>query len=291
MKSTPAPRLPASALKVVVVQNGACSDRASNLRRLDEMLADAPEADLIALPEVFSLRGADSAYRAGAEVLRRGPSMRWLSGVAAERRCWVLGGSIPERRGSKVFNTSVLLDRSGAPQAFYRKIHLFEARLDDGRKISEHAVFNAGTRPVLIDIEGWRCGLAICYDIRFPELFRCYAMAGAHVFFAPANFTQRTGRDHWETLLRARAIENQCYVVAPNQCGANPDTGVKSYGNSMAIGPWGEALARAGARESLFTIELRPEPLRETRRRIPVLDHARIARITRPGACHVGRDV
>jgi predicted amidohydrolase len=206
---------------------------------------------------------------------------RWLAAAAAVRRCWLLAGSILERRRGRIYNTSLVFDRSGALRARYRKIHLFEARLDDGRVIRERSVYEAGSRPVMLMLEGWRCGLSICYDLRFPELYRLYADRGAHLLFAPANFTQRTGRDHWDVLVRARAIENQCFVVAPGQCGANPATGVASYGHSLVVGPWGEVLARAGDRETCLAVTLDPDRLRETRRRIPVLRHRRLVRVTR----------
>lgn len=281
-KSDAAFPLPRRRLRVLVLQNSAGPDRLRNLRRLETMLARAPAADVVVLPEVFAFRGSDDDYCAGAEPLRRSAALRWLSETAASLKCWVLGGSVPERRGGRIFNASALFDRSGALRACYRKMHLFEALLPGGRRISEHAVFSPGRRPALADIEGWRCGLAICYDLRFPELFRCYALAGAHLFFVVANFTQRTGMAHWETLLRARAIENQCFVVAADQCGANPRTGVESYGHSMAFGPWGERLAGAGGRESFFCVDLQPRLLRQTRGRIPVLEHVRLRRLHAP---------
>jgi len=125
----------------------------------------------------------------------------------------------------------------------------------------------------MADIEGWSAGLGICYDLRFPELFRHYAARGAGLLFLPSNFTQRTGRDHWEVLLRARAIENQCFIVAPNQCGENDAIGVASHGHSMCVGPWGEVLCEGGSKEAILTAELDPALLMSTRRRIPALKH------------------
>ncbi|MBN1556791.1 MAG: carbon-nitrogen hydrolase family protein, partial [Lentisphaerae bacterium] len=124
-------------------------------------------------------------------------------------------------------------------------------------------------------MDGWCGGLSICYDLRFPELYREYAARGAHVLWVPSNFTLRTGRDHWEVLLRARAIENQCFVVAPDQCGTNPRTGIASYGHSLAVDPWGEILARAGGTAEVLTVTLDPDRLDAVRRRIPVLEHRR----------------
>ena len=258
-----------------VVQCSAGPDKQQNLQRVSALLEQAPPCDVIVLPEVFAVRGNDEDYRREAEPVA-GPTVECLRETALTRRAWVLAGSIIEHSEGALYNTSVLLDRHGAVAAAYRKIHLFEATLDDGTFIREADTYRAGDEPVLADVEGWRFGLAICYDIRFPELFRRYAEAGAHAFFIPSNFTQRTGRDHWEVLVRARAIENQCFVVAPNQCGINVRTGVASHGHSMAVDPWGEVLGQAGDDEEIITVRLDPERLEEVRARIPVLQHRRL---------------
>lgn len=268
-------QIPGKPLKVAVVQVNAGNNVECNLKRIERLIARIRDCGLIALPEVFVLRGADRDYRAQAQAAG-GSVIKWLKNIARCRRAWVLAGSIMEKAGGKYFNTCLLFDRSGKIRARYRKIHLFEAHLDNGRSVRESDVYSAGDRPMIANIEGWTCGLAICYDLRFPELFRHYAGKGVHLFFIPANFTRKTGRDHWEILLRARAIENQAFVVAPNQCGANPETGLASYGNSMIIGPWGEIMARAGERERVLTAVLNPDDLRRTRARIPVLSHRRL---------------
>ena len=267
--------IPERLLAVTLVQNSAGHDPASNLARLDDLLAEIPAGDLLVLPEVFSLRGRDEDYRAQAEVLP-GSVIRHLAALAVRRREWVLAGSVMEKAGDAVFNTSVLISRDGAIAASYRKIHLFEAILDNGQVIKEGDIYRAGDMPTLATIEGWRCGLAICYDLRFPELFRHYAEQGAHLFFVPSNFTQKTGPAHWETLLRARAIENQAFVVAPNQCGVNPCTEIASYGHSLMIGPWGDVLAQAGDNDCVLRATLDPADLARTRSRIPVLRHRRL---------------
>lgn len=127
----------------------------------------------------------------------------------------------------------------------------------------------------MADIDGWPCGLSICYDVRFPELYRLYAKRGASVLMIPSNFTQNTGKYHWETLVKARAIENQCFVVAPNQCGTNASTGVASYGHSLIVGPWGDVLAEGGAEEGVMSATLDKEELARVRERIPALKHRR----------------
>jgi predicted amidohydrolase len=263
------------ALKISLIQFRAGPEGGGNIARLNAMIEPLPAADLIALPEVFNVRGGDADYRAAAEPIP-GPTTEWLSGVAAARGAWVLGGSLIERDGDAVYNTCVLVDRAGEIRARYRKMHLFEATLDTGESIREADTYAAGPAPVMADVEGWRCGLSICYDLRFPELYRHYAGQGAHLLFVPANFTLRTGRDHWEVLLRARAIENQCFVAAPNQCGANARTGVASYGHSLAVDPWGETLGDAGEGETAVSVTLDPERLTAVRGRIPVLQHRRM---------------
>ena len=264
-------------LTVTLVQLSAGTEVAANLTRVTELLRNVSPADLTVLPEVFTVRGGDADYRQNAEPIP-GPATDFAAALARGRREWVLAGSVVEKCGRRIYNTSVLLNRRGKIAARYRKIHLFAATLDTGQVVREDETFRPGSRPVLADVDGWRCGLSICYDLRFPELFRRYAHGGARVLLIPANFTQRTGKDHWEVLLRARAIENQCYVVAPGQCGTNERTGVESYGHSMVVDPWGRILARAARSERVLTVRLEAERIRSIRLRIPVLEHWRLDR-------------
>jgi predicted amidohydrolase len=263
-------------LRVVLAQNAAGPDAAANRAWLERRLPPPGTADLIVLPELFGLRGGDAELRAAAETLE-GPTACWLAEQARTRAAWLLAGSLVERAGRCLYNSSLLFDPAGTRRALYRKIHLFEAALEDGRTIRESDLYTAGRAPVLTEIAGWRCGLSICYDVRFPELYRQYAALGAHLLLVPANFTRRTGRDHWRVLLRARAIENQCFVVAPNQCGTNPVTGVASYGHSLAVSPWGDILAHAGDRPAIRYATLDPALLRQTRTRLPALNHRKLA--------------
>ena len=170
----------------------------------------------------------------------------------------------------------MLLNRSGEIEAVYRKIHLFSVELEDGTGIDESDLYTPGDEPATCELDGWTCGFSICYDLRFPELFRAYADLKTDIVFVPSNFTAATGKDHWEILLRARAIENQCWIVAPNQCGINPDTGVESYGHSMLIDPWGRIAAEAGTKPCVITFELDPQAAKDARKRLPVLKHRRI---------------
>ena len=262
-------------LRVTLVQTNAGQDMQANLSRLKQLLSGIGATDVIALPEVFAIRGSHQDYRRSAEPVA-GPLTAFLASIAHRHNAWVLAGSIMEDADQSIYNTSLLLNRRGDVMAVYRKIHLFEAELDNGQVIRESETYAAGSDPVMADLEGWRCGLAICYDLRFPELFRQYSAQGAHLFFIPSNFTQRTGKDHWNVLLRARAIENQCFVVAPDQCGTNPHTGVESHGHSMIVGPWGEVLADIEEGEQAVTVTLDIHDLHLTRRRIPALSHRKL---------------
>jgi nitrilase len=262
-------------MKVLMVQHAAGPDVPANLAALDALLAGAGSADLIVLPEVFAARGNDSDLRRAAEPLD-GLQAAWLKETARRHNAWVLGGSILEKADSCIHNTAVLVDREGRLSATYRKLHLFEARLENGKIVREQDVYEPGEHPVMADIDGWSCGLSICYDVRFPELYRLYVKRGATLLLIPANFTQNTGKYHWETLVRARAIENQCFVVAPNQCGTNAATGVASYGHSLIVGPWGDVLAEGGTEAGLFTATLNRAELTQVRGRVPALKHRRI---------------
>lgn len=279
----PLPRRP---LRVSMIQNAAGGDLAENLRRLCDLTAAAPPADLLLLPECFALRGAPADYRAAAEIIP-GALCAWAAKLARRRRAWVLAGSLVEKAGAQHYNTSLLFDRRGRLAARYRKIHLFNAVLPGGRAVRERAVYAPGAHPVLAEIDGWRCGLAVCYDLRFPELFRAYAAAGAHLLLLPANFTRATGRPHWEVLVRARAIENQAFVLAPNQCGANPADGVAAHGHSLAVDPWGTVLADGGARAGVVSATLHPAALARARARLPAPAHRRrFGRVSRASSGH-----
>lgn len=259
-------------LRITVVQNGAGTDKARNLATIDCLLSEISNRGLIVLPEVFAGRGFDTDYRDWAEPLD-GPLVRRLRRLARSKRAWLLAGSVIEKTPRGLFNTAVLINPAGQLRASYRKMHLFETRLTRNKAIREANTFSAGSKPVLTSIAGWKTGLAICYDLRFPELFRHYSARGAQLLLVPSNFTRATGKDHWEILVRARAIENQCFVVAANQCGTNPATGVTSYGHSMIVDPWGEIICKAGATECVLSADLDPRLLQKARSRIPALRH------------------
>ena len=272
-------------LQVALVQLDAGSDVEANLRtavRLADQAA-AEGARLVALPEYLQYRGSDDGYRASARPIP-GPFSDAFAAIAKARDAWILAGSLAESdaAGSQVdrpYNTSVLIDPSGTIVASYRKIHLFDVDIEDGPSDHESDRVSAGDRAVVADVDGVRLGLSICYDLRFPELYRTLAGAGAEVLAVPANFLERTGRDHWEVLLRARAIENGAYVIAPAQIGSS--SGVAAHGRSMVIDPWGTILAQAADEVAIIHAELDLERVASIRRQIPVLANRRPQAVSR----------
>jgi deaminated glutathione amidase len=266
-----------SILRVGAVQLAAGVDKAVNLLTIDRLLNQAANAgcQLAALPEVASYRGRHVA--AGAEPLE-GPTTVFLRERARQHGMWILGGSLLERVADgdeRVFNTSVLIDPRGDTAAVYRKIHLFDVEIRDGPSTRESTRVRPGTEVVTAEVDGIPVGLSVCYDLRFPELYRLLAARGARVLFVPANFTAHTGRAHWDVLLRARAIENQAFVVAPGQFGVSDDA-IPSHGNSMIVDPWGVVLARAEEGETVVVADLDFSRLDQVRAELPSLANRRL---------------
>src|SRR6478672_9354796 len=223
-------------LPVALVQLDATGDVDANIDRA-AALADQAAADgarLVALPEYLQFRGDDDGFRRSARPIP-GPFTDVFAEVARRRNAWVLAGSLAESsaEAARPCNTSVLLAPDGSIAATYRKIHMFDVSVDDGPVDTESARVMPGDAAVCADVDGVRVGLTVCYDLRFPELYRTLALAGAEVLVVPSNFTERTGRDHWEVLLRARAIENGAWVLAPSQTGGPP--GHPAYGHAMVV--------------------------------------------------------
>jgi predicted amidohydrolase len=256
-------------MRAAAVQLECTTDTEANLASADELVraAAADGAELVVLPERLDIRGATSDYLEGAEPLDGRP-IAWASELARELGIDLVAGSVAERReGRERFsNTSVHVGPDGEPRAVYRKIHMFDVEVGGVRyRESEHS--EAADEIVLSETaNGVGLGLTVCYDLRFPELYRILALRGARIVTVPSNFTRITGEAHWEVLLRARAIENQVFVIAPGQ-GRRPGPEGDSYGNSMIVDPWGEVLARApmeGAHVVAADLDLaRQEEIRE----------------------------
>ncbi|MBI2564244.1 MAG: carbon-nitrogen hydrolase family protein [candidate division NC10 bacterium] len=264
-------------MRVALVQMNSRDDREANVREASRLLeaAAAEGADLAALPELFTYLGPGSEHPRVAEPIP-GPTTERLSALAARHRMFIQGGSILERvpGESRFSNTSTLFDRAGSLIARYRKLHLFDVDLAGHAPYRESATMAPGGEVVTADTEFGRVGLSICYDLRFPELYRALAARGAEILFVPAAFTLHTGKDHWEVLLRARAIENQAYVVAPAQVGAHPP-GRECYGNSLVADPWGSVIARAPNRVGVTLATLDLAYLKQVRLELPALAHRR----------------
>ncbi|MGZ8652684.1 MAG: carbon-nitrogen hydrolase family protein [Actinomycetota bacterium] len=267
-------------MRVALCQMRSGEDVEANVALAERQLGEAADggADLAALPEVFTYLGSTVGRAAAAEPVP-GPTTERLAAIARARKMWVLGGSVIESSGDHRYATSVLLDRDGELVATYRKIHLFDVDLPGQPPFRESATFSAGDQLVTHETDVARLGLSICYDLRFPELYRGLMVMGAEVLLVPAQFQFETGKDHWEVLLRARAIENQCFVVAPGQWGTfdDPENGRRSYGNSMAVDPWGRVLVRAPEEgDGAWFADLDMAELRRVRQVLPALQHRRL---------------
>jgi predicted amidohydrolase len=259
-------------VRVAAVQLNSNGDKARNLDAAERLVRAAADdgAELIALPEKWNLLAGGEELVAGAEPLD-GPSLTSARGWARELGIHLLAGSISERgsEGEKASNTSVLIGPDGEDIAVYRKIHMFD--VDAGGvsyRESEHE--RPGNEAVAAPVGDLLAGLTVCYDLRFPELFRILALRGARLILLPSAFTLATGRDHWEVLLRARAIENQLFVLAPNQVGEAPPH-YSSFGHSMIVDPWGVVLATAPDEECFVAAELDLAELERVRSSLPSL--------------------
>ncbi len=259
-----------------VVQMDSQSDKEANLKTACSLIDEAAAvgARLVVLPEVMTYIGRSSETRAEEETIP-GYSTEILSAKAKAHGIYLHCGSMRERnpQGGKFRNTSVVLSPQGNIIGVYRKMHTFDAILADGTVCAESANVEAGSEVVTVDTELGRLGLSICYDLRFPELFRLLALSGAQLLCVPANFTLQTGKDHWEPLLRARAIENGCYVLAPGQIGKK--TKFPAFGNSLIVDPWGTVIARAKDEPGLAFAEIDLDYQDRVRSQLPSLKNRR----------------
>lgn len=284
-------------MKIAAIQMVSGPDLARNLEAARRLVADAAAAGaaLVALPEYFCLMGQrDTDKLAIAEALDAGPIQQALADLARTHGLWLVGGTLPVRvpgRADRVFNSCLVYGPDGQRVARYDKIHLFA--FDNGRESYDEArVLQAGDEPASFQAGAHRVGLSVCYDLRFPELFRrlsAGATAGpmtaaggtapggvpCDLLCVPAAFTYTTGQAHWELLLRARAVENQCYVLAPAQGGLH-ENGRRTWGHSLVAGPWGEVLARQEAGEGVVLADLDPARLAQVRQQLPALAHRRL---------------
>jgi predicted amidohydrolase len=267
-----------------VVQLSSQDDVAANLARVTHWVTEAAKAGakLVALPENFAFMGEEEHKRAAAEDVEAasGPILTALARTAEANGVFVVAGGMPEKSSDpeRPYNTSLLVGPTGCVLAKYRKIHLFDVDLPDGTKLEESRATGRGGVELqsLASIGDVRLGMTICYDLRFPELYRALTAAGARIVTVPAAFTVTTGKDHWHVLLRARAIEDQLFVLAPAQSGKHPK-GRQTYGKSLIVDPWGDVLAQCGEGEGFALARLDFEAQDRVRASLPCLAHRRLA--------------
>lgn len=265
------------------VQMNSHADVAQNLARADALVAEAAQrgARMIVFPENFAFMGGedDERLRVAENLDGTNPGLirQFLETNAKKFGVWIIAGGLPEASvdAGRVHNTCAVVAPDGSVTARYRKIHMFDVEVGDGQRYRESASCAPGDKPVLAEVAGVNVGLSICYDLRFPELYRTLVDLGAEALVVPAAFTLATGKDHWHVLLRARAIESQCYVIAAAQWGAHPK-GRRTFGKSCIIDPWGEVIAQASEGEGIALATLDPAYLKHVRASLPSLEHRRL---------------
>ncbi len=267
-------------LVVAAVQLNSQADPRQNLERCAALVERAKQrgAEVVLLPENFAFFGPEAEKRRIAEPLATGQIAGALRAMARENGLCVIGGGFPEQTSDPLrpHNTLLVVGSDGADLAVYRKIHLFDVVLGSAGSYAESDATSAGSAVVVAGVAGFELGLSICYDLRFPELYRALSREGAEVLLVPAAFTLHTGKDHWHVLLRARAIEAQAFVVAAAQHGAHPG-GRQTYGHSLVADPWGTVIAEASDGVGLVTATLERARLEAVRRSLPSLTHRKLA--------------
>lgn len=266
-------------MRVSLLQVAAQDNLDANLDAASEaieaaMKRDAP--DLVVLPEHFALRENDVEKRKRqAEVIPGGRIFSFLQRQARSHGVWIHGGSFAEKSGDAYHNTTIVFDDKGEPQARFRKMFMFDYLAPDGTRYGESKLNRPGEELVIYEAFGLRIGCTVCYDLRFPDLFMALARAGCDVIINPACFTFNTTRDHWEVLLRARAVDTQCYMIGANQFGAFPDGSRPTGGRSMIVDPWGTVVAKASDEVGFVTGEVSPDRLKSVRARFATAQEVR----------------
>jgi nitrilase len=263
------------------------TDKAANIEQASRLIAgaiDADRPDIVSLPEMWTCLGGNRAIKQEqAEKLPAygsnepgGAAYEFLRGVARSQRIYVHGGSIGEAGSERLFNTTVVFDPDGTEIARYRKLHLFDIVTPDGKGYRESSMYGAGNEVVTFTAQDVKVGCAICYDVRFPEMFLALRRAGAELIFLPSAFTLQTGKDHWEVLIRARAIETQCWFAAPATCGKHLDAAGEArftYGHSLLCDPWGHVVAKVSDGIGWATARIDQALTARVRRDMPILEH------------------
>lgn len=262
-------------LKLGQVQLMVGRDKAENLRRACALIRRAAEqgAQLVMLPEMFCCPYENEMFRPNSEE-QGGPAQQALSALSRELGIWIVGGTIPEREGERLYNTCYVYDDQGRQAARHRKIHLFDVNVEGGQYFMESDTFAPGNDITLLDTPWGRLGLCVCFDLRFEELCRVMTLRGARMILAPAAFNMTTGPAHWELLFRQRAVDNQCFTLG---CAPARDEGAGyvSYGNSIAVDPWGTVLCRVDEKETILYADLDLARIQAVRQQLPILSARR----------------
>ena len=267
-------------IRVAALQLQSQDEILANLSVCEYWISEAAArgAQLVVLPENFAYFGSESGRRKSAELLgdREGPIQAMLRQAALKSSIAIVAGGWPESNPSATqpYNSATLIDAKGGLVANYRKLHLFDVALPDGTEWRESAAVSAGSETVTCDLLGFRIGLSICYDLRFPELYRKLVDRGCEILCVPSAFTAETGKAHWELLVRARAVESQCWAIAANQWGVHHG-GRRTYGHSMIVDPWGNVCARAESGVGIIVADITTESIWNIRDRMPCLRHRR----------------
>ena len=264
--------------RVACLQLQTGNDLQANLAAVSAMAREAAAngAQFVLTPEyVLMMDGSGRVMRERALDADGAPALAELQSLARSLEVWLLAGSLTVRADDgRIWNRSFLLGSDGAVVATYDKIHMFDVTLPDGRAIRESSAYRPGERAVVAATPWGRLGLTVCYDLRFPGLFRALAQAGAQFITVPSSFQRQTGKVHWHTLVRARAIENGCFVLAPAMCGEHPGNR-QTYGHTLVVDPWGEVLADGGEAEGIVYAEIDPGAVARARGMIPSIEHDR----------------
>ncbi|MBM3699402.1 MAG: carbon-nitrogen hydrolase family protein [Actinobacteria bacterium] len=265
-----------SKFKIALLQLKVKENKEENLKNASDMIYDAARgnADIIILPEMFNCPYDNSFFGTYAEKYP-GITAEMLSGLSKKLSVYIVGGSIPEKDDEgRIYNTSFVFDRNGRLAAKHRKIHLFDVCIENGICFKESAVLSHGKSMTVFETEFCKAGVAICYDIRFPELIRKMTLEGAGIIIVPAAFNMTTGPAHWHVTARARAIDNQVYIVLASPA-RNPKSPYIAYGHSMAVNPWGKIISEATTGQQIIFAEIDPEYMRKIRQELPLLKHRR----------------
>lgn len=261
-------------LKLAICQLSPGPDKAANLAQAREMIGAAGDADLVLLPEMFNCPYQSDLFPAFAEAWPQGDTLAMLQAAARAHGIVLVGGSIPEREGDRIYNTCFVFGPDGSLLGRHRKMHLFDVQLEEGLTFRESATLTAGHEVNVAVAPRISLGLAVCYDMRFPELFRLLALAGAQLVAVPGNFNLITGPAHWELLARCRAVDNQFFLAAAS-CARDPASSYTAYGHSLVVDPWGTVLARAGTGAEILRATLSLDEIARVRGSLPVLQHRR----------------